>query len=228
MKASAAKLALLYVEPTANGAPVTICFRLVGDRMKEAYLAAVFLGVLVTGCSSSGSGVQGSVGPAPASTTSLATSSSSPSTSASTPEPTPTAAPTSASSFHLSVGTAATISDNDSTARITVVAITKSTQAPNEFAGPPTHGQYVIADVLYECLQGTCSPNPLFFGAHGSDGRDYDAALGGSPDPQLSSNDLVAARSTRGYVAFDVPVGPGEVVYTGLGFGGDGASWDFT
>ena len=166
--------------------------------------AATVVLALLSGCGSTGTGAGSTSATTPDTGVATAKASES-STSASE-----TAEEGSSGDGTLAVGASADFEwSNDATGTATVLGFERKTEAGNDFAGPPTNGNYLIVDVAMTSVEGQVSVNPLYWEAKDPEGRTYNAALGsGGYEPQLSSGDLPTGRTSRGLVAFDVPGGP--------------------
>ena len=107
----------------------------------------------------------------------------------------------------------------------TVYTAEDKSEANETFIGPPKNGRYVLLDVGVTATEGTISANPLYWKAVDAQGHSYGAELGSAGyAPQLDSGDLPTGSTSRGYVAFDAPVGPLTVDLTDP-LGGVLASW---
>lgn len=95
-----------------------------------------------------------------------------------------------------------------------------TTEAPNQFSGPPKNGAYLVLDVTVEATEGTISANPLYWQAKDVEGHTYDYAFTSVKDPGLATGELPAGEKSRGFVAIDSPqlavtvqlVNPGQQV----------------
>jgi hypothetical protein len=115
--------------------------------------------------------------------------------------------------------------NNEKPYKVTVTAHAKpktSKRAVVDYGEAPKH-TFVGIEVEYSCLSGTCSYNPYDFTFRGSDGTEYDQAIGW--DPTLNSGDLHPGRKAKGWITYDVPKGSYFLEYQTSIVDNDSASW---
>jgi hypothetical protein len=98
----------------------------------------------------------------------------------------------------------------------------------------PKEGRFIYVEVTAVSIAGTVSVNPFDFSFKSPDGTNYgyddnpDLTAAADPNgdkPALDAEDLAPGRRAHGFIALDVPMGPGEIVVSP--FYDSGGSWTF-
>lgn len=188
----------------------------------------------VAGCGGGGTTVTpaaGSASPSAASSSAAAPSSAAPSTSApetsySPPSYTPSAEAT--SPLKSAVGSALTITqDGRDAGELTLVKVEQSKRPRSEFGEPPSNDRFVYATILFDARR-SLEISPLDFAFLADDGTRYEYSDGNAlsaPADVMESRTVSAGQKARGVLAFDVPVGKGEIVYAPSYTGETLTSW---
>ncbi|GAB5079653.1 DUF4352 domain-containing protein [Arthrobacter sp. AD-310] len=176
----------------------------------------LLLSIVLGSCGGGGKSDSDAPAPAPAATSSSSPTAAGPESTGAAPaeaaaaSPAPAAeapkapaAPTVGKPFTMDLG-------NGDVARITILSAVRKTSVNTQFSSPAKNGTYLLLDVLWETTSGETSSNPFYFSAKDANGRKADQNL--FVDDQLGSGKILPGDKSRGFIAFDVALGPVTVM----------------
>ncbi|QDW29979.1 DUF4352 domain-containing protein [Arthrobacter sp. KBS0702] len=170
------------------------------------------LGIALGSCSGGSKQVSEAAPAGPPSSAAAAASEPASASAAAVPAAAPAAPPATAAPAAPAVGVPFSVKmRNGNVARITVVsAVRTDAVTTTAFATAPKSGSFLLLEVLWETESGKTTSNPLYFSAKDANGRKADLQM--FADNQLPAGDVMPGDKSRGFVAFDVAVGPVTVM----------------
>lgn len=202
--------------------------------MNRKMIGAGALALALTGCGSSGTSVSAGSGTASAASDSPTSASASPgsspsSASPSSPAATYTPAPTATNDGPVTASVGQTLQitqDGSDTADFTLTSVESSSKPRAEYGEAPKEDRFLYVTYKVTGTAGSVEVDPsdlVFRTADGDEFETYDGNAYGALERTPDTATVRQGKNARATVAFDVPKGPGEVVYSS--YSGDLASW---